>query len=131
MCFNLGCNLIFTFDFCLFQFIRKQSDQGFSIEVEDLKDLVSHWLNARNRETAWTDNRPQAAWIGAFQRRHSGELAFRKTTLKTIGEATLTEERLRKFMDRLRVSLTDEATGEQLDADCIVNMDETSLHWEK
>lgn len=58
-------------------------------------------------------------------RRHSLELTVRKSTLKTRGEFCLTEDRLRKFMDRLKVSL------DGIEEDCILNMDETSLHWER
>jgi len=120
-----------TFVFPFSQFIKKHSGQGFSIEVEDLKDLVAHWLNVRERETAWTGNRPQAAWVGSFVKRHHLDLTVRRTTIKTFGEACVTEERLRKFMERLKVSLFNEETGLPLDDDCILNMDETSLHWDK
>lgn len=107
------------------QYIRTNSDLGFHIEIEELKDLVAHWLNARDRVTTWKDNRPNAQWVGGFLRRHSLLLTVRKSTIKTRGEFCLTEERLRTFMDRLKVSL------EGVDPDCILNMDETSLHWER
>ena len=113
-----------------FQYIRDVSDAGFAIELEDFKELVAHWLNVRKRSTVWTNNKPDATWLGLFVQRHKLDITLRRCNLKTVGEVSVTEGRLRAFMNRLESSLTDSVYG-PLDGDCIINMDETALHWEK
>jgi hypothetical protein len=63
--------------------------------------------------------------LGLFKKRHKDHLAFRKTSQKTPGEMSLTEDRLQNFHENLTKSL------EGVPPENILNMDETALHWEE
>jgi hypothetical protein len=64
-------------------------------------------------------------WLGSFIRRWKEEIAARKTSKKTLGEMSLTVDRLKNFHENLRESLKD------VPASNILNMDETAMHWDK
>jgi hypothetical protein len=63
--------------------------------------------------------------MGNFRKRHKEILSLRKTSQKTPGEMGVTEDQLKNFHRNLTESL------EGVPQENILNMDETSLHWDE
>ena len=107
-------------------FVKMTSARGFGKTKEELLLVVKNYLDQKQRETIWENNKPSSKWFRLFRKRHP-EIVFRKPQLLGKQRALVTKKDILDWFADMTATIKSIDATIFLEPERIYNCDESGF----